>query len=152
MSVSVSCSLAYVEQRRSTCNASRSFSVERFASQRVSVGVPNRIASDAVRWPARSQNRLKTIAKIDSWRGPGRPKSIQNRFQDPLGTPRGAQERPRGVSGASRERLGSSPACPGSDWRVPKGAPGRQKECPGAPRSAPRRPKSMPSRVSERKN
>ena len=42
MSVSVSCSLAYVEQGRSTCNFSRSLSVELFASQRVSVGAPNR--------------------------------------------------------------------------------------------------------------
>ena len=35
MCVSVSCSLLYVEQGRSTCNASRFLSVELFASQRV---------------------------------------------------------------------------------------------------------------------
>ena len=62
------------------------------------------------------------------------------------------QERPEGVSRASRERPGASPAPSGSARRVAKGDPGRQKGRPGAPGSAPRRPKSTPSRVRERKN
>ena len=73
---------------------------------------------------------------------PGHPKSSQNRSQDALGTPRGAQERPGSITGASQERLGTSPGRPGSARGVTKGTPGRQKGRPGASRSAPRRPKS----------
>ena len=83
---------------------------------------------------------------------PGHPKWTQNRCLDPLGRPRGVQERPEDVSGASRERPGASPAPSGSARRVAKGAPERQKGRPGAPGSAPWRPKSMPSRVREQKN
>ena len=69
---------------------------------------------------------------------------------DPLGTPRGAQERPKGALGASWEHVSVSPARPGSARNAPKGAPGRQKVRPEAPGSAPRRPKSTPSRARER--
>ena len=114
------------------------------------------VESYDVRWPVRSQKQSKLTTKIDRKSIPGdamgHPKSTQNRSRDPLGTPRGAQERPGGVSGASRERLGASPGRPRSARRVPKGAPGRRKERQGAPGSAPRRPKSTPSRVPERKN
>ena len=82
---------------------------------------------------------------------PGLPKSTQNRPLDPLGTPRGTQERPQGVAGASRERLGAPPARPRSARRVPKGGSGRQRRPAGAPRSAPKQPKSTPSRVRKRK-
>ena len=83
---------------------------------------------------------------------PGHPKSSQNRSRDPLGMPRGAQERPGGILGASQERLGASLARPGSAQGASKGAPGGQKGRLGAPGSAPRRPKSIPSRVRKRKN
>ena len=184
MSVSVSRSVAYLEQGRSTCSVSRPLSVELLA----------------VRWPACLQNQLKVSARVDPSRPLsssfllcnarpsvrltmekrrescrslasslakaienlreksmpgevlGHPKSIQNRSQDPLGTHRGVQKRPEGVSGASWERLGASPARPGSAQGVLKGAPGRQKGRPGALGSALRRPKSTPSRVRERKN
>ena len=106
--------------------------------------------------PTRSQNQSKNTAKIDRRSIPGdalgHPKSTQNRCLDPLGRPRGVQERPEGVSGATRERPGASPASSGSARRVAKRDPGRQKGRPGAPGSAPRRPKSTPSRVRERKN
>ena len=68
---------------------------------------------------------------------------------DPLGTPRGAQERPKGALGASWEHVSVFPARPGSARRVPKGAPGRPNGRPGAPGSAPRRPKLTPDRVRE---
>ena len=93
------------------------------------------VESYAVRWPTRSQNESKIIAKIDRKSIPGdssgHPKSIQNRSQDPLSTSRGVQERPEGVSAASRGRPGASPARPGSAQGVPKGAPERQKGRPG---------------------
>ena len=233
MPVSVSRSLAYVEQGRSTCNVSRSRSVELFCfaawvchvclfrflarsltpnkddrpamsvaliplsffvSQRASVmyvccgfslarlrrartndlqceslslhrvfllrsvcqSGRLTVESYAVRWPTRARNQSKIIAEIARKSIPGdasgHPKSTQNRSQDPLGTHRGVQERPEGVSGASWERLGASPARPGSAQGVPKGAPERQKGRPGALGSALRRPKSTPSRVRERKN
>ena len=114
------------------------------------------VESYAVRWPTRSQNESKIIAKIDRKSIPGdasgHPKSTQNRSRDPLRTPRGVQERPEGISGASRERLGASLARPGSAQEASKGAPGGQKARLGAPGSAPRRPKSIPSRVRKRKN
>ena len=83
---------------------------------------------------------------------PGHPKWTQNRCLDLLGRPRGVQEPPEGVSGATRERPGASPASSGSARRVAKRDPGRQKGRPGAPGSAPRRPKSTPSCARERKN
>ena len=65
-----------------------------------------------------------------------------------LGRLEGSLERPKGVLGASWERLGASRRA----QRVPEDSPGRQKERPGAPDSAPRRPKLTQSRVRERKN
>ena len=94
----------------------------------------------------------KMDAKIHLHRFPGHPKLNQNRSRNPLGTPRGAQERPESVSGASRARPRASPARPGTAQKAPKDAPGHQKERPGAPGSTPWRPKSTPSRVRERKN
>ena len=124
-----------------------------FLLRSVCLSVRLTVESHAVCWPTRSQNQSKINAKIDQKSipgdAPGHPKSTQNRSRDPLGTPRGVQERPKGVSGASRERPGASPARSGSARRVAKGAPGRQKGRPGAPGSAPRRPKSTPSRVLE---
>ena len=112
------------------------------------------VESYDVRWPVCSQKQSKLTTKIDRKSIPGdamgHPKSTQNRSRDPLWTLRGAQERPKGVSGASRERLGASLASPGRTRRLSKGAPGRRKERQGAPGSAPRRPKSTPSRVRER--
>ena len=152
MSVSVSCSLAHVEQGRSTCNVSRSLSVELFcfaacvchvcvfrflarsltsnkddrpamsvaispssffASQRVSVTAPNRrelCRSLADSLAKSSKNHRENRSEIDPRRHLGTPKIEENRFRDPLRTPRGVQERPEGVSGASRERPGASPA------------------------------------------
>ena len=60
------------------------------------------------------------------------------------------QERPKNVSGASRERPGASPAPSGRARRVAKCDPGCQKGRRGAPGTVPRRPKSTPSRVQER--
>ena len=65
---------------------------------------------------------------------------------------RGAQERPEGVSGASRECLGASPTRPSIARRVRKGDPGRKKERSDSPRSVPGRRESTPSRIRERKN
>ena len=91
------------------------------------------VESYDVRWPVRSQKQSKLTTKIDRKSIPGdamgHPKSTQNRSRDPLWTPRGAQERPEGVSGASRERLGSVSERP----RRPPGAPGGS---PRAPRDA----------------
>ena len=98
------------------------------------------------------ENRHENQSKIRLGSGSGHLKSSQNRSREPLGTPRGDQERPEGVSGASRERLGVSPARPGNARRVSKGAPGRQQGRPGASRSAPSRPKLTPRRARERKN
>ena len=126
-----------------------------FLLRSVCLSVRLTVESRAVCWPTRSQNQSNITAKIDrksiTGDASGHPKSTQNRFRDPLGTPRGVQERPEGVSGASRERPGASPARSGSARRVTKSAPGRQKGRPGAPGSAPRRPKSTPSRVREQK-
>ena len=114
------------------------------------------VDSRPVCWPTRSQNQSKNTAKIHPRSIPGdasgHPKSTQNQSRDPLRRPRGVQEHPEGVSRASRERPGASPAPSGSARRVAKGAPERQKGRPGAPGSAPWRPKSMPSRVREQKN
>ena len=77
------------------------------------VGKPAISLFAAIRWPARSQNpcenRRQNPSKLAPGRVPGDPKSSQNRVWDPLGAPRGTQERPEGVSGASSERLGASP-------------------------------------------
>ena len=100
---------------------------------------------------ARKINRTLPRKSIEN-RSPETPRGTQNRSRDPLRTPRGVQERPEGISGASRERLGASLARPGSAQEASKGAPGGQKGRLGAPGSAPRRPKSIPSRVRKRKN
>ena len=99
-----------------------------------------------------TRKSMRKSVQNRSRRGPGAPKIDSESAPGPFGTPHGAQERCESVSGASRERLGTSPARPGSAQRLPKDAPGRQKERPGAPWSAPRRPKSTPSGLRERKN
>ena len=157
MSVSVSRSLARLSPARTIDLQCQSLSLRRvFLLRSVCLSVHLTVESYAVRWPTRSQNESKIIAKIDRKSIPGdasgHPKSTQNRSRDPLRTPRGVQERPEGVSGASRDRHGASPAPSRRARRVTKGDPGRQKGRPGAPGSAPRRPKSTPSRVRERKN
>ena len=98
------------------------------------------------------ENRHENRSKIGPDGGSGHPKSSQNRSREPLGTPRGDQERPEGVSGASRERLGVSPACSGGARMLPKSAPGREQRRPGASGSAPSRPKWTPSRGRERRD
>ena len=134
---------------------SRFLSLRRvFLLRSVCLSVRLTVENYAVRWPTRSRNQSKIIARINRKSIPGdasgHPKSTQNRSQDPLGTHRDVQECPEGISGASWERLGASPARPGSAQGVLKGAPGRQKGRPGALGSTPRRPKSPPSLVRER--
>ena len=124
-----------------------------FLLRSVCLSVRLTVQGGPVCWPTRSQNQSKNTAKIHPRSIPGdasgHPKSTQNQSRDPLRRPRGVQEHPEGVSRASRERPGASPAPSGSARRVAKGAPGRQKGRPGAPGSVPRRPKSTPSRVRE---
>ena len=148
-------SLARLRRARTIDLQCQSLSLRRaFLLRSVCLSLHLTVESFAVRWPTRSQNRSKITVKIDRKSIPGdtsgHPKSTKNRSRDPLRTPRGVQERPEGVSGASRERPGASPARRGSVRRVAKGAPGRQKGRPGAPGSAPRRPKSTLSRVRDR--
>ena len=90
--------------------------------------------------------------EIDSKLAPGEAPGYSKLSQNRSRMSHGARERSEGVSGAPRERLGTSPACPGIVRRVPKGTPGRQKEHPGASGSAPGRPKATPSGIRERKN
>ena len=108
------------------------------------------LANRVVGLPNRARQEATTDVNIDP--NPSRKtlRGTPNRPQDTLGTLRGAQERPGGISEASRERLGASPACPRAAQAIPKAAPGHQKERPGTPRSVPRRPKLMPSRVRDR--
>ena len=80
----------------------------------------------------RLRNRHENRSKIGPGASPGLPKSTQNRSQDPLGTPSGAQGRPGAVS----ERLGSVPGEPRELQESPQGRPGTPKE---APRNAPER-------------
>ena len=118
MCVSVSSSLAYVEQGRSTCNASRSLSVEPFATQRVCVGEPNRreCCRSLASSPAESiENHRENPSKIDAGRGPGAPTI------DPKSVPRpswGAPWRQR----AFRRRLGSVLGRPQRTPAAPKGS------------------------------
>ena len=97
-----------------------------FLLRSVCLSVRLTVESGAVCWPTRSQNQSKITANIDRKSIPGEasghPKSNENRSRDPLRTPRGVQERPEGVSGASRERPGASPARSGS---APKASPER---------------------------
>ena len=144
MCVSVSSSLAYVEQGRSTCNASRSLSVEPFATQRVCVGEPNRreCCRSLASSPAESiDNHRENPSKIDAGRSPGAPKI------DPKSVPRpswGAPWRQR----ASRRRLGS---VSGASWGVP-GAPWERPESPqGRPETPGRAPESVRERAEATK-
>ena len=151
-----SLSLARLNRARTIDLQCQSLSLRRaFLLRSVCLSLHLTVESFAVRWPTRSQNRSKITVKIDRKSIPGdtsgHPKSTENRSRDPLRTPRGVQERPEGVLGASRERPGASPARRRSVRRVAKGAPGRQKGRPGAPGSTPRISKSTPSRVRERK-
>ena len=102
------------------------FSLSSFLLRSVCAPMCITVVSDAVHCPARLQNRSKIIGKINrksiAGEDPGHPKSITDRSLDPLGTNRGAQERPEAISGASQERLGASPARLGTAWRVPKRA------------------------------
>ena len=127
-----------------------------FLLRSVCLSVRLTVESRPVCWPTHSKNQSKNTAKIDRRSipgdAPGHPKSTQNRSRDHLGRPRVVQERPEGVSGASRERHRASPALSRRARRVTKGDPARQKERPGALGSALRRQKSMPSRVREWKN
>ena len=125
--MSVSRSLARLRRARTVDLQCQSLSLRRaFLLRSVCLSVRLTVESRAVCWPTRSQNQSNITAKIDrkSITGDalGHPKSTQNRFRDPLGTPRGVQERPEGVSGASRERPGASPARSGS---APKASPER---------------------------
>ena len=155
--MSVSRSLARLRRARTVDLQCQSLSLCRaFLLRSVCLSVRLTVESRAVCWPTRSQNQSNITAKIDrksiTGDASGHPKSTQNRFRDPLGTTRGVQERPEGVSGASRERLGASLARPGTAHSIPESALGCQKERPGALGSALRRPQSTPSRVQERKH
>ena len=155
MSVSVSRSLAYVEQGRSTCNFNRSRSVELFASQRVSVGAPNRreLCHSLASSLAKSiENHRENRSKIDPGKGLEAPKiegkSIPGRSRDTPWHPRASRRRLGSVSGASW-------GIPGAPWERPESPQGALRRQGGRPRasgSAPRRPKSMPGRVPEQKN
>ena len=130
--MSVSRSRARFRRARTVDLQCQSLSLRRaFLLCSVCLSVRLTVESCPVCLPTRSQNQSKNTAKIDRRSIPGdalgHPKSTQNRCLDPLGRPRGVQERPEGVSGASRERPGASPARSGSARRVAKGAPGRQK-------------------------
>ena len=133
MSVSVSCSLAYVEQGRSTCNASRSLSVEFFALQRAPIGAPDRREV----WRSLASSLAKSIenhrdnrSKIDPWRGPGAPKidpkSVPGPSRDTPWRPRvsrrylgSASGAPQGVPGAPQERPESHQGHAGTPERAP---------------------------------
>ena len=119
--------LAYVEQGRMTCNVSRSLSLSLsllsfFASQRVSVGAPNRreLCRSLTNSRAKSiENHRENQSKIDPRRRLGEPKIDSKSLPGPS---RDTSWRPR----ASRRRLGS---VLGASWGVP-----------GAPRDRPRSP------------
>ena len=102
------------------------FSLSSFLLRSVCAPMCITVVSDAVHCPARLQNGSKIIGKIDrksiAGEAPGHPKSITDLSLDPLGTNRCAQGRPEGISEASRELLGASPARLGTAWRVPKRA------------------------------
>ena len=125
MSISVSRSLAYVEQGRSTCNFSRSLSVELFASQRVSVGAPNcrELCHSLASSLAKSiENHRGNRSKIDPWRCDGAPKIDSKSLPGPS---RDTPWRPR----ASRRRLGC--------------VLGRPRRAPGAPKESLRAPRNV---------
>ena len=125
----------------------------RLGSQEVCLALASSLACltierDAIRWPARSRKRRKTRRENRSEIGPGTgagaPKIDSKSCRDLPGTPRGAQERPGSVSGASRGVPGTPRA---QRPESPQRHPGTPKRTPG---SATRRPKSTPSRTRER--
>ena len=69
------------------------------------------------------------------------PKSTKNRSRDALGTPRGAQGPPGGLSGASRERPRGAPGAPGGSPGPPRDAPTGARERSGARRGTQNRPR-----------
>ena len=108
-------SLARLRRTRTIDLQCQSLSFRRaFLLRSVCLSLHLTVESFAVRWPTRSQNRSKIIVKIDRKSIPGdtsgHPKSSENRSRDLLRTPHGVQERPEGISGASWERPGASPA------------------------------------------
>ena len=119
----------------------QSLSLSSFLLCNVPASVSGTVERDAVRWPARPQNRSKIIAKIDRKLVPGSffrgapkidPKSILGRSRDASWRPRASRRRLRSVSGASR------------------GVPGAPRECPGGHQGHPGTPKSAPGSVQER--
>ena len=113
-------SLARLRRARTIDLQCESLSLRRvFLLRSVCLSVRLTVESYAVRWPTHSRNQSKISARIDRKSIPGddsgHPKSTQNRSGDPLGTHRGVQERPKGVSGAS--------------W----GVPGAPRERPSSP-------------------
>ena len=120
--------LAYVEQGRMTCNVSRSLSLSLlsfFASQRVSVGAPNRreLCRSLTNSRAKSiENHRENQSKIDPRRRLGAPKIDSKSLPGPS---RDTSWRPR----ASRRRLGS--------------VLGRPRRAPGAPKESLRAPRNV---------
>ena len=129
--MSVSRSRARFRRARTVDLQCQSLSLRAFLLRSVCLSVRLTVESRPVCWPAHSKNQSKNTAKIDrrsiSGDAPGHPKSTQNRSRDPLGRPRGVKERPEGVSGASQEHPGASPASSGSAWRISKGDRGPRK-------------------------
>ena len=125
MCVSVSCSLAHVEQGRSICNVSRYLSVELFCSAACVCHCtePSRVMPFAGRLTRKIKRKI--IAKIDRKSIPGDtsgpPKSIQNRS----GTLSGHTMASKSVPKASREGLwrvsGVSRSIPGALQERPEG-------------------------------
>ena len=134
--MSVSRSRARLRRARTIGLQCQSLSLRRaFLLCSVCLSVRLTVESRAVRWPTRSQNLSKITAKIDRRSipgdAPGQPKSTQNRCLDPLGRPRGVQERPEGVSGASREPPGAPGESPRTTRDARKGALERLGACRG---------------------
>ena len=118
---------------------------------------PRNLRKRTIRWLARWQNsyedrcanRHETRCKIGPGSGSGHPKSTHNRSREPLGTPRGNQEHPDGISGASWGVLGAPRECPetvqghlgtperapGSVWERPEETKIDTKSRPGAKKS-----------------
>ena len=108
-----------------------------------------RLARSQNSYEDRCANRHETRCKIGPGSGSGHPKSTHNRSREPLGTPRGNQEHPDGVSGASWGVLGAPRECPetvqghlgtperapGSVWERPEETKIDSKSRPGAKKS-----------------
>ena len=140
MSVSVSCSLAYVEQGRLTCNVRRYLSVELFcfAACVCHCTEPSRVMPFAGRLTRKIKRKI--IAKIDRKSIPGDTSGPPKSKKIVSGTLSGHPVASKSVPKASRERLGSVPERPrraagasGGTPRVPrdarKGAPKRLGAC-----------------------